>query len=92
MKETEGNFKEAEYAYERANEYEQVIRLNLERLNNYQKAHELFTTKSPTSSCASLLAEYCERQGTFINRLMLNRYEERGYWLLGQSRKEIRRV
>jgi len=62
MKETEGNFKEAEFAYERANEWEQVIRLNLERLNNYQKAHDLFTNKSPTSSCASLLAEYCERQ------------------------------
>jgi WD repeat-containing protein 19 len=62
MKETEGDFKEAEYAYERANEWENVIRLNLERLNNYTKAFQLFTDKSPTQGCASLLAEYCERQ------------------------------
>lgn len=54
MKETEGDFKEAEYAYERANEWENVIRLNLERLNNYTKAFQLFTDKSPTQGCASL--------------------------------------
>jgi WD repeat-containing protein 19 len=45
-KESERNFKEAEVAYERANDFENLIRLNLEYLNNPEKAKHIFRTKS----------------------------------------------
>lgn len=38
MKETEGNYRDAELAYERAKDWENVIRINLEKMNNYDKA------------------------------------------------------
>jgi hypothetical protein len=37
-KEAEKNYREAEKAYERANDYENIIRLNLEFLDNPEKA------------------------------------------------------
>ena len=45
-KEAEKNFKEAEKAYEKANDYENVIRLNLENLDNPEKAKHIFRNKS----------------------------------------------
>jgi WD repeat-containing protein 19 len=45
-KEAEKNYKEAEKAYERANDYENIIRLNLENLDNAEKAKIIFRTKS----------------------------------------------
>jgi WD repeat-containing protein 19 len=40
------NFKEAESAYERANDWENIIRINLNHLNNPEKAKHIFRTKS----------------------------------------------
>ncbi len=45
-KEAEKNYREAEKAYERANDYENIIRLNLEFLDNPEKAKHIFRTKS----------------------------------------------
>lgn len=38
MKETGGNYRDAELAYERAKDWENVIRVNLEKMDNYDKA------------------------------------------------------
>jgi len=45
-KEGEKNYREAEKAYERANDYENIIRLNLDHLDNPEKAKHIFRTKS----------------------------------------------
>ena len=45
-KEQEKNYKEAEAAFERANDWENIIRLNLNHLNNPEKAKHIFRTKS----------------------------------------------
>jgi len=45
-KESEKNYKEAEQAYERANDWESIIRLNLDHLGNPEKAKHIFRTKS----------------------------------------------
>jgi WD repeat-containing protein 19 len=45
-KEAEKNYREAEKAYERANDHENIIRLNLEHLDNPEKAKHIFRTKS----------------------------------------------
>ena len=62
-KESEKNYKEAEKAYERANDYENIIRLNLEPLNNPDKAKHIFRSKSQLPQCAQMIANYCETQG-----------------------------
>lgn len=45
-KEAEKNYREAEKAYEKANDWENVIRLNLENMDNPEKAKHIFRTKS----------------------------------------------
>lgn len=45
-KEADKNYREAEKAYERANDYENIIRLNLEFLDNPERAKEVFHKKS----------------------------------------------
>ena len=45
-KEDESNYKEAEQAYERANDWENVIRVNLDHLGNPEKAKHIFHQKS----------------------------------------------
>lgn len=59
-KESEGQYKEAEHAYERANDWENIIRLNLEHLGNPEKAKHIFRTKSQLPQCAQMIADYCE--------------------------------
>ena len=44
-REAEKKYKEAEKAYERANDFENLIRLNLENLDNPQKAKHIFRSK-----------------------------------------------
>lgn len=63
MKEKEGNFREAELAFERARDWENVIRINLDHMGNYEKALRLYTEKAPTQACAGLLASYCDLKG-----------------------------
>jgi WD repeat-containing protein 19 len=62
-KEAEGALKEAEKAYERANDWESIIRLNLDKLDNPEKAKTIFRTKCETPSCALMIANYCETKG-----------------------------
>jgi len=62
-KEAEKNYKDAEKAYERANDWENIIRLNLEHLNNIEKAKHIFRDKSQLPQCALMIANYCETQG-----------------------------
>lgn len=62
-KESEKNYKDAEAAYERANDWENIIRLNLDHLNNAEKAKHIFRTKSQLPQCAQMIANYCETQG-----------------------------
>ena len=45
-KEAEKNYREAEKAYENANDYENIIRLNLDHLENAERAKQIFRTKS----------------------------------------------
>jgi WD repeat-containing protein 19 len=45
-KEAERDYRAAESAYERANDWENIIRLNLEHLNNIEKAKFVFREKS----------------------------------------------
>ena len=62
-KESENNYKEAEAAYERANDWENIIRLNLDHLGNLEKAKHIFRTKSQLPQCAMMIANHCETQG-----------------------------
>lgn len=63
-KEADKNYREAEKAYERANDFENIIRLNLEFLDNYERAKEIFHTKSKLPQCALMIATYCEQKGS----------------------------
>lgn len=51
-KEAENNYKEAEAAYEKANDWENVIRVNLDHLGNPDKAKHIFHSKSQLPQCA----------------------------------------
>ena len=62
-KESENNYKEAEAAYEKANDWESVIRVNLDHLGNPDKAKHIFHQKSQLPQCAQMIASYCETQG-----------------------------
>lgn len=44
-KESEKNYKEAEQSFEKANDWENVIRMNLSNLNNPDKAKHIFRSK-----------------------------------------------
>ena len=68
-KEIEGNFKEAETAYEKAGDYENVIKLNLGQLDNPDRAKALIKTKCPTQTAASMMADYYEKKGQKENAM-----------------------
>ena len=63
-KETEGNYREAESAYERAKDYENVIRVNLTHMDNPEKAKIIIRDKCPTQAACVMMADYLERKGT----------------------------
>jgi len=52
MKESEGKFREAEEAYERAENWLSVIKINLNNLDNYPKAENILRDKYPTETAA----------------------------------------
>lgn len=79
-KEAEKQYKDAEKAYERANDWENVIRLNIQHLDGIEKAKDLLRTKCPTASCALMLAEHCEKMG--------NRKEAVEFMLMAGKREE----
>jgi len=90
-KEAEKQYKEAEKAYERANDWENVIRLNIQFLDGIDKAKDLLRNKCPTASCAQMLAEYCEKSGNRAEAvefmLMAGKKEEA--FVIAQSHDEM---
>ncbi|CAK84014.1 unnamed protein product (macronuclear) [Paramecium tetraurelia] len=63
-KESEGAFQEAENVYEKAEDWENVVRLNLNQLNNIERAKFILRNKCKTVTLASMVAQYCERRGS----------------------------
>ena len=60
-KEVEGNYAEAAAAYEVANNVEAVVRINLQKLNNPQKAFAL-VRKTHAIESANLVAQFCKEK------------------------------
>lgn len=90
-KEQERNFKDAEAAYERANDYENLIRLNLDHLHNPEKAKHIFRTKSQLPQCAQMIAQYCETSGAkkeAIEFLVLAGRRDEAF-MIAQSHQEM---
>jgi WD repeat-containing protein 19 len=90
-KEADKNYREAEKAYERANDFENIIRLNLEYLDNYERAKEIFHTKSKLPQCALMIATYCEQKGSkkeAIEFLVLGGKRENAF-VIAQSHQEM---
>lgn len=90
-KEAERNYKEAESAYERANDYENLIRLNLDHLGNPEKAKHIFRTKSQLPQCAQMIANYCETSGAkkeAIEFLVLAGRRDEAF-IIAQSHQEM---
>lgn len=79
-REAEKQYKEAEKAYERAGDWENVIRLNVQYLEGIEKAKDLLRTKCPTATCAQMLAEHCEKGG--------NRKEAIEFMLMAGKKEE----
>lgn len=91
-KEAEKQYKEAEKAYERANDWENVIRLNVQYLDDgIEKAKELLRQKCPTASCAQMLAEHCVKTNNHKEAieffLMAGKKEEA--FMMAQSHDEM---
>jgi WD repeat-containing protein 19 len=68
-KEAENNFKEAEIAYEKAGDYENVIKINLGPLDNPERAKSLIKNKCMTQTAASMMADYYEKKGQKENAM-----------------------
>eukprot|EP01002_Notosolenus_urceolatus_P014900 NODE_68_length_2974_cov_11.439316_g52_i0.p1 GENE.NODE_68_length_2974_cov_11.439316_g52_i0~~NODE_68_length_2974_cov_11.439316_g52_i0.p1 ORF type:complete len:933 (+),score=364.97 NODE_68_length_2974_cov_11.439316_g52_i0:413-2800(+) len=80
-KEKEGQFRDAEAAYEKANEVFDVIRINLEKLNDASKAYKLARqTKSADGS--ALVAKHAKQLGewkTTIEFFLLAKQNEEAF-------------
>lgn len=80
MKEAEKMYKDAENAYELANDWENVIRINLKFLDNPIKARDILMNKNKTESAALLISDYYESKGkkkeTIEFKLIAKRFEE----------------
>jgi WD repeat-containing protein 19 len=91
MKEAEKLYKDAEVAYEKAGDWESVIRINLKFLNNPDKAKEILHTKCKTETAALMLSEYYESKGmkkeTIIFKLIAKKYDEA--FAIAQSYNEM---
>ena len=90
-KEADKNYREAEKAYEKANDFENIIRLNLEFLDNYERAKEIFHNKSKLPQCALMIANYCEQKGSkkeAIEFLVLGGKRENAF-VIAQSHQEM---
>lgn len=90
-KEAEKNYREAEKAYEKANDYENIIRLNLDHLDNPERAKQIFRTKSQLPQCALMIANFCELKGSkkeAIEFLVLGGKRENAF-VIAQSHQEM---
>jgi WD repeat-containing protein 19 len=80
-KEHERDYKAAAESYERAKDIDSVIRLNLQHLDNPEKAFTLVREHS-SSEGASMVAQYCQRTGHFqsaIEFLLLAKRSEEAF-------------
>eukprot|EP00357_Protocruzia_adherens_P031508 CAMPEP_0115034576 /NCGR_PEP_ID=MMETSP0216-20121206/40747_1 /TAXON_ID=223996 /ORGANISM="Protocruzia adherens, Strain Boccale" /LENGTH=1399 /DNA_ID=CAMNT_0002413515 /DNA_START=36 /DNA_END=4235 /DNA_ORIENTATION=- len=84
-------YKDAEEAFIRAGAWEDVIDLNLNHLENPEKAKEILRTKAQTQSSAELLANYSKNKSAFKEAIefyiMAGKTEEA--FLLAQSNDEM---
>jgi len=90
-KESEKNFAEAEQSYEKANDWENVIRINLDALNNPEKAKHIFRSKCQLPQCAQMIANWCETHGAkkeAIEFLVLAGKREEAF-IIAQSHQEM---
>ncbi|KRX03337.1 hypothetical protein PPERSA_05695 [Pseudocohnilembus persalinus] len=63
-KEAEGDIQEAEKFYEKAEDWENVIRLNLmAQIYNFEKAKLIVRRKCQSSTGASMVAQVCDKEG-----------------------------
>lgn len=60
-KEAEGKYADAEMAYLQAEDWENVIRVNIKFLDNLDKAIQVLRERCPTSTCAEMVASKCEQ-------------------------------
>jgi len=90
-KEAEKLYREAEKSYERANDWENVIRLNLEFLDNPERAKHVFREKCQLPQCSLMIAQYCETKGAkkeAIEFLILGGKRENAF-VIAQSHQEM---
>lgn len=62
-KESDQSYQEAEQAYEQAEDWENVIRLNLSFCNDPQKAKNILRTRCQNVNCANMLSAYAIKKG-----------------------------
>lgn len=91
MKEIEKLYADAERAYESANDWENVIKMNIKYLDNPVKARDILLKKCPTENAALMMSEYYEKKGkkkeTIEYKLIAKRYSEA--FAIAQSYNEM---
>lgn len=90
-KESERCYKEAEEAYEKAESWENVVRVNLNHLDNLEKPKEVLRHKCSTITIASLVASHCGKRGLYkeaVEYLLLANKKEEAF-VLAQSHDEM---
>jgi WD repeat-containing protein 19 len=83
-KESEQNYGEAEQAFEQAEDWENVIRLNINNLNDIAKAKWVLRNRCQTEVCASMISSYCVKKGEHkeaIEFLLLANKKEEAFLL-----------
>ena len=90
-KESEGAFREAEEAYQDAESWEDVVRINLNNFDDLEKPKDILRNKCSTSTVASIVANYCQKRGYWREAvefsIMANRKEEA--FVMAQSHGEM---
>jgi WD repeat-containing protein 19 len=60
----ENKFKEAEEAFEKAEDWESVVELNLNQLDDIEKAKFVLRNKCQTAKIAAMVAATCDKRGS----------------------------
>lgn len=68
-KEGEGLYTEAEKAYEMAQSWENVVKINMKQLDNFNKAKLVLREKCPTSTIAFMVAKECESKQNWVDAI-----------------------
>uniref|UniRef100_A0A8D9BEH2 WD repeat-containing protein 19 n=1 Tax=Cacopsylla melanoneura TaxID=428564 RepID=A0A8D9BEH2_9HEMI len=89
-REAMGNFKESVDAYERAEDYDNVVRVDLDHLNDIRHAVDTVNAKKCVEG-AKRIADYCNKHGDFgaaIHFLILSKCYQDAF-LLSQEHKKV---